>query len=454
MSKQSGLIGPKGHFLLGNLPEFNKDALAFLMRCSQDYGEIVPFRMLHLPIYLLTNPDHLEEVLSTHGRDFVKPRLFQLARRLLGNGLLLNEGNSWLRQRRLMQPAFHKDRTEAYGRIMVEYVERLLASWQAGQTVNISQAMARLTMEIVIKALLNYDVSNDTGGLGKAFNVVIQEITARFNNPIPVPESIPTPGNLRYLRAAQYLDNVMYKMIRHRQAHPEDQGDLLSMLIQARDEDGSAMTDEQLRDEAMTIFIAGHETTATTLSWCWYLLSQHPEVEAKLMAELETVLGGRAPTTADLPKLSYTKMIVTETLRLYQPAPILGREAIKDVEVGGYHFPAGTEFWIIPTVIHHSSRYYEAPETFRPERWEGDLLKRLPKFAYMPFSHGPRLCMGGAFAMMEATLVVATMAQRFHLELAPGEVVVPKLSIALRPKEPIKMVVTKRCPASQLPFPN
>jgi cytochrome P450 len=451
--KPNTLVGPKGHFLLGNLPEFRKDPLGFLTRCAKEYSEIVPLRMLHLPIYLLLNPEYIEYVLSTHGRDFVKPRLFQIAKGFLREGLILSEGDAWLRQRRLMQPAFHKNRTDAYGQIMVEYTERLIASWQAGQTVNLSQAMSRLAMEIVVKALLNYDVSNDREGMGQAFNVVVDEVTARFNNPVPIPDNVPTPGNLRYRRAIKYLDTMIYRIIRHRQAHPEDQGDLLSMLLQARYEDGSPMTDEQLRDETITIFVAGHDTTATTLSWCWYLLSQHPEVEAKLMAELESVLGGRAPTAADLPQLRYTEMIVMETLRLYQPTPILGRTSIKEVELGGHHFPAGTEFLIVPMLIHHSSRYYESPEEFQPERWEGDLLKRLPKFAYMPFSHGPRLCLGGTFATMEAKLIVATIAQRFHLQLAPGEVVVPKFSALLRTEEPIKMVVTERRPASQLTLP-
>jgi len=327
---------------------------------------------------------------------------------------------------------------------MVDYTERMLATWQAGQIRDINHAMLSLSLEIAIKTLFNCDVDNDSEGAGEASTLVFEEIAARFSNPIPIPENIPTPGNRRYQKAVRRLDEIVYRIIQQRRAKPEDTGDLLSMLLQAQDEDGSVMTDRQLRDETITLLIAGHETAGNALSWTWYLLSQNPEVEAKLVAELEAVVGGRRPCLADLPKLRYTEMVLLESLRLYPIASLLGREAIKDFELEGYHFPKGAEIWISPWAMQRNPRYYEAPDEFKPERWEGDLIKRLPKFCYFPFSHGPRQCIGNTFATMEVKLVLATMIQCFHFELAPGEVVRPKFSISLNPEHGIKMVLTPR----------
>ena len=444
MPEQNGLVGPKGNFLLGNFQEFKKDELAFLTRCAQEYREIVPLRMLYLPIYLLLNANHVEYILVAQRQDFVKSRIYKLMNKLLGHGLGMSEGDFWLRQRRLMQPAFHRQRIDAYGQIMVNYTERMLSSWQSGQILDIAQAMLSLNVEIVTKVLFNCDVNDDSEGFGDAVGVVFRETATRLGNVVPIPESIPTPGNLRYLRAIEHLDELVYRIIQERRAKSEDRGDLLSMLLHAQDEDGSGMTDLQLRDEMMGMLAAGFETNAVALSWTWYLLSQHPEVEAKVLVELESTLGGHPPTVASLASLPYMDMVYTEALRLYPPGSLFGREAIKDFELGGHGFPAGTEFWISPWALHHNPCYFDMPEEFRPERWEGDLIKRLPKFAYMPFSHGPRGCIGNVFATMEAKLILATVLQSFHLELASGQVVEPKYALTVRPKYGLQMVLTPR----------
>lgn len=452
--KLNDLVGPKGHFLLGNLPEFRKDGLAFLTHCAQAYGEIVPLQMLHLPVYLLLNSAHIEYLLITRSRDFLKSRMYKLMDSLLGQGLGTSEGDFWLRQRRLMQPAFHHERIQAYGESMVACTEHMLSTWQEGQILEMTHAAMNLSLAIMAKALLSCDMADDTDDLSAALKEVAEVIAIRFSSALPLPEALPTPTNLRYQRSIQRVEQVVYRLIQQRRAKPEaDTGDLLSMLLHAQDEDGNQMTDRQLRDEMVTSFVAGTDTTSASVLWTWYLLSQHPQVEAKLLAEVDAVLGGRNPTVADLPNLHYLDLVYTEALRWCSPGPLLGREATKDFEMGGYHFPAGTEFWISPWAMHHNPRYFEAPDEFRPERWEGDLAKRLPKFAYMPFSHGPRGCIGSSFAKMEAKLILATVAQRFHLELLPGQMVEPGFSMTVLPKHGIKMLLTEYLPAPQAALP-
>lgn len=260
-----------------------------------------------------------------------------------------------------------------------------------------------------------------------------------------IPERIPTPGNLRFRRAIRYLDALIYNIIQRRRANGEDTGDLLSMLLGVRDkETGEGMSDRQLRDEVMTIFLAGHETTANALSWTWHLLASHPEVEAKLHEELGETLAGRPPSVADLPRLRYTEAVVTESMRLYPPAWAFGREALEDCEIGGYRVPAGTQLIMSQWVAHRDPRYFDAPEMFRPERWESGLSERLPRYAYFPFGGGPRLCIGRSFARMEAVLLLATLAQKFRLRHVPGEYIAPQPSVTLRPKNGMRMVLSSR----------
>ena len=281
--------------------------------------------------------------------------------------------------------------------------------------------------------------------VGGTLATISQRFTGRGGVFFQVPEKVPTPGNLRFRRAVRRLDNLIYGIINDRRASGEDAGDLLSMLLAVRDEEtGEGMTDRQLRDEAMTVFLAGHETTANALSWTWHLLSGHLEVESRLQEELREVLAGRPPTVRDLPRLRYTDMVVKESMRLYPPAWAFGREALADCEIGGYHVPAGTQLIMSQWVMHRDPRYYEEPGKFRPERWEDGSAEGLPKYAYFPFGGGPRLCIGQSFAKMEAVLLLATIARQFRIHCAPTERIVPQPSITLRPKNGMRIVFEKQ----------
>ncbi len=334
----------------------------------------------------------------------------------------------------------------SYGETMVDYTLRHLESWQDGDRRDISQEMMQLTLAIAVKTLFDADVESDAREIGQALSFLMKYAMGRFRSLVKVPESWPTPRNRRAERAYRYLDSVVYRIIESRRRSGEDRGDLLSMLIHATDEDGSQMTPRQLRDETMTIFLAGHETTALALTWTWYLLSENPEAEARLHDELDRVLGGRRPSADDLEQLPYLDAVVHESMRLYPPAYAVARRAIEPFEVGGYAFPAGTQLVLSPWAMQRDPRYYDQPEEFRPERWLDGLARRLPAYAYFPFGGGPRRCIGQSFAMMEAALVVATIAQRFSLRLVPGHPVVPEPLITTRPKYGMKMVANSRRP--------
>jgi cytochrome P450 len=437
--------GPKGNWLLGHLGELRRDILGFYTRCARDYGDVAYFRFGRKPIYLLSHPDLVEEVLVTQNQRFVKNYLLRLLTPLLGNGLLMSEGSFWLRQRRLAQPAFHKNRVAAYGAAMVAFTERMLAQWQSGEQRDIHHEMMKLTLAIAAKTLFDVDVQNEAVDVGAALDVVRRDFSARMGSIWPIPTSWPTPGNIRLRRAVRRLDRIIYRYIDERRRASHEGNDLLSLLLNARDEDdGSQMTDQQLRDEAMTIFLAGHETTAIAMSWTWYLLARHPEAEAKLVAELADVLAGRSPTVEDLPRLRYTEMVVAEALRLYPPAYVIGREAAEPAEVGGYAVPPGTTLLISQWVIHRDSRFFENPDRFHPERWADGLAQRLPKYAYFPFGGGPRVCIGNTFALQEAVLLLASIAPRFHFTLESAEPVRTQPTVTLRPKGGIPAVLAKR----------
>lgn len=380
----------------------------------------------------------------TNHHNFIKAKPLRANRCLLGNGLLTSEGDFWLRQRRLVQPVFHRDRIAAYGEVIVDYTERMLATWQEGETCDIHEEMKRLTLAVVTKTLFDTDVAGEAKELSDALEVVMEQHTARRRLSFLIPETIPTPSNLRFERAVRRLDVIIYSIIRHRRATCEDTGDLLSMLLHTHDEDSSQMTDQQLRDEAMALFLGGYDTPALALSWVWYLLSQHPEVEDKLAVELQAVLGGLVPNVAHLPQLRYTEMVVRESMRLYPPAWIITREALQDCNIGGYKLPAGTTVLMSQWVMHRDWRYFDNPEEFNPDRWANDLAKRLPKYAYFPFGGGSRICIGSSFAMMEAVLLLATIAQKFRLTLVPGHLVTPWPSLTLRPKGGVRVVLARR----------
>jgi cytochrome P450 len=424
-------------------PLKNGDPLGYFSGIVREYGDIVGLRILNFRVYLINHPDHIEDVLVNHPRKFIKGRVLQANKRVFGRGLLTSEGDFWLRQRRLAQPAFHRARIAGYASTMVEYTERLLDEWQNGEERDLHKEMMRLTLQIVGKTLFDADVERDAQDVGKSLELLL-ELGANFRRTLFVPQWLPTPTNLRLEYAIRRIEKVLYRIIAEKRASGRDAGDLLSMLLAAQDEDGSRMTDKQLRDEAITLFLAGHETIANTLSWTWWLLAENPAAEARLHAELRAVLGGRAPSLDDLPKLAYTNHVITESMRLYPPAWGSARTAIEDHEIAGYRVPRGSGVSFAQWTVHRDPRWYDAPDEFRPERWEGDLLKRLPRFAYFPFGGGPRLCIGNNFALMEAALILATIAQKFRFRLVEGHPVVPLASITLRPRYGIKAVLEAR----------
>jgi cytochrome P450 len=438
---------PPGHFLFGNLRDFARDRLGFFTRCVRDHGDVVSMRLATYRAYYFNHPDAIEQVLVTQNHNFIKHRALRMNRLLLGNGLLTSEGTFWLRQRRLSQPAFNRQRIAAYVPAMVGCTERMLAGWHDGDTRDVHADMMHLALAITSETLFGAEVGSEAGEVTAALAQAMASFERRLNSVIMIPRWVPTPMNLRVKRVVRRLDSIIYRFIVERRKSGVERGDLLSLLLHARDaEDGGGMTDKQLRDEAMTLFLAGHETTALSLSWTWYLLARNPETEAKLHAELAAVLGGRAPTAADLPRLPYTERVVQESLRLYPPAYAMGREAIRDCEVGGYRVPKGMTIFLSQWVVHRDPRWYDQPEKFDPDRWANGLQERLPKFAYFPFGGGPRLCIGNSFALMETALVLATVAQRYRLELVPDHPVVPWPSMTLRPKHGIRVVLRRRAP--------
>jgi cytochrome P450 len=430
--------GPSAGFKRWSLgPLNNGDPLGYFTEIAREYGDFAGIQILNFRILLVNHPDAIEEVLVKHPRKFIKGRVLKANKRVFGEGLLTSEGDFWLRQRRLAQPAFHRARIASYASTMAEYAERLLHEWQDGEERDIHKEMMRLTLQIVGKTLFDADVERDAQDVGKSLELLLH-LGANFRRTIFVPQWLPTPTNIRVERAIRQIEKVLYRIIAEKRSSGRDAGDLLSMLLAAQDEDGTRMTDKQLRDEAITLFLAGHETTANTLSWTWWLLAQNPAVEAKLHAELRTVLGGRAPSIDDLPRLVYTNHVITESMRLYPPAWGTARTAIEDLEIGGYSVPKNSGVSFAQWTVHRDPRWYDAPLEFRPERWEGDLLKRLPRFAYFPFGGGPRQCIGNSFALMEAAMVLATIAQQYRFRLVEGHPVVPLASITLRPRHGIR----------------
>lgn len=446
MSSVTRPPSPKSKPFLGHLPMFRRDPLKFLLDSAREHGDVVHFKFGPQDIYLLNHPDYVKDVLVTNNRNFVKSRGLEMAKKFLGEGLLTSEGEFHRRQRRLAQPAFHRQRINAYAKVMTGYGEQTRSRWAPGETLDISQEMMRLTLAIVGKTLFDADVEAEASEIGKALTDVMQlfdRITTPFAGLL---EKLPLPSNIRWLKAKQRLDSTMYRIINERRLTGEDRGDLLSMLLLAQDDegDGSGMTDAQLRDEAMTLFVAGHETTANALTWTWYLLSQHPEVEAKLHEEIDGVLMGGLPTAEDVSRLSYTEMVFAESMRLYPPAWTLGRRVLNDYQVGEYVIPAASIVLMSPWVMHHDPRFYPEPFKFDPERWKAELREARPKFAYFPFGGGPRVCIGEQFAWMEGVLLIATIAQQWKLRLDSAQRVETKPMITLRPKYGMRMLLQAR----------
>lgn len=428
--------GPAGYPIVGSLPNFARDPLGFLEHCAREYGDVVRMPLGRSPLWLLSHPDDIELVHVRSTRGFDKGYGFKDP--LLGNGLVNSEGDFWRRQRRMIQPAFHKRRIDAYGETMVARTERMLERWRDGRTIDVHAEMMRLTLGIIAQTMFGAEVEGEEGAVAQALSAAMDgETGAGF---LELPEWVPTPGRLRTKRAVEELDRVVLGIITERRAAAEageDRGDLLDMLLAAQDEDGARMTDRQLRDEVMTVFLAGHETTANALTYAFFLLSRNPGAEKALLYELGEVLGGEAPDPSDARRLPYAEAVFKESMRLYPPVWVVSRVATEETEIGGYRVPAGTELATSQWVVHRDGRFYEEPLEFRPTRWlEGDpgLEKRIPRYAYFPFGGGPRQCIGNSFATMEAVLVLAMVAQRFRLEVPPDHRLELQPSVTIRPK--------------------
>jgi cytochrome P450 len=421
--------------------------LEFLTNVTRRYGDVARFTNGAQDYVILNHPDYIRDVLVTHNSDFMKGRGLQRAKRLLGEGLLTSEPPLHRRQRRLAQPAFHKQRINTYASMMVDYTLRMESErWRDGQQLDIAQEMMRLTLAIVGKTLFDTETETEAEEVREALTATMESFT-RFMLPFAeLLDRLPLPATRRFEQARARLDAIIYRMINERRVSGEDRGDLLSMLIMAQDEeeDGRGMSDEQLRDEAMTIFLAGHETTANALTWTWYLLSEHPEVEAKLHAEVDAVLGDRPPAVEDMASLRYTEMVLAESMRLYPPAWILGRRALKDYQAGGFHIPSGSIVVLSPYVMHRDERYFPEPARFDPERWTPEAKEARPQFSYFPFGGGPRRCIGEGFAWMEGVLVIAALARRWRMRLVPGHPVATQPMVTLRPKHGMRMTLERR----------
>ena len=411
------------------------------------YGRMAHYKVGPSHIVLVNEPEFIREILIVQPQNFIKERTQKRMRILLGEGLITSDGEVHKRQRRIAAPAFHRQRIQAYGELMVERAAAMREAWRPGVEMDISAEMMRLSLQVVARTLFAQEVTPDIESINHEVNVIMK----LYNLLIALPRAedylhLPIPGLMRFRRARKRLDKVIHRMIADHRTSGVDSGDLLSMLIRARDDenDHTGMTDEQIRDEAITIFLAGYETVANALAWTWMLLAQNPDAEARLHAELDEVLAGRLPTLEDLPRLRYTEMVLAESMRLYPPAWAMGRQATAEISLGPYLLPAGTYFFFSQYLLQRNPEHFPRPLHFDPERFTPERKAGRSKFVYFPFGAGSRQCIGEAFAWMEATLVLATLAQRWRLRLVPGQILEVQPKITLRPKYGVRVVPEPR----------
>lgn len=443
---------PPGHWLWGHLPERASNPLGLYLDSRQRLGDVVRYRMGYIYVEQLTHPDHVKHVLADASARYTKGTVFDKTRPLVGNGLLTAEGDFWKRQRRLAQPAFHRERLAALGTSMTDTISEMLPAWEraadAGTPLPVFQEMMRLTLTVVVRALFGVDVAGHTRTVGEAFTTALEVTNERIISPLPYLPwlyRLPTRSNRAFRQAVDTLDGIVRGLISQRRAAGGQTEDLLGMLMAASDADtGDTFDDAQLRDEVMTLLLAGHETTATSLAWTFHLLEQHPEVEARLHAEVDAALGGRLPTVADLPRLRYVGCVFEEAMRLYPPIWAIPRVPLEDDVVDGFRIPKGDIVILVPYVTHRHPDFWPEPERFDPTRFLPENSKDRPRWAYLPFGGGQRQCIGNNFAMMEAQLILTLVAQRFRLRGVPGVPVVPEPHVSLRPRGPMPMHVEHR----------
>lgn len=442
--------GPRGLPIIGVIRDVRKDVLGWLMRTAAEHGPVAQYRFGLARAYLVTHPDGLKHVLRDHVKNYSKMHFsYSLVRRIVGNGLLTSEGETWLKQRRLAQPAFHRARITAMAQQMVRAIAELAEQWgeaqRTGAPRHVVRDMMALTLRIVGEALFGTDVRAEIQSVSASFNVLSEQIVDRFRSLRLIPPVLPTAYDRAFRQAHHALREVVTRVIAERRKRTEDQGDLLSMFMLARDEEtGEQMDDAHLQNEVLTMMIAGHETTATALSWAWALLEQNPGPEQLLHAELDSVLGGRLPTADDVPRLVYTRRVLDETLRLYPPVYVLSRKVLEDDTVCGYQVLGGSSLDMSPYVTHRLPEFWPDPERFDPDRFTPEKIAARPRYAYFPFLGGPRQCIGNSFALMEGTLILATLAQRFRPRVVAGYRLAPEPLITLRPARELPALITAR----------
>jgi cytochrome P450 len=435
----------KGHPVLGHLQAFRKDRVGMQLRVAREQPEIAKLRVGFIPTVMIGSPAMAHEVLATKHASFVKaPGLAVFLRPLLGNGLLTSERAVHARQRRLIAPAFAHKRIASYASTMAERSDRFAASLTDGCVLDLAESIMKVTLEIVGKTLFDAEVGSNADAVGNAVTVAMNCAMTQVSSLVPIPPFVPTPLNLKNRRAVAQLDAILYRIIRERRAQGGDRGDLLSMLLATQDEDGGSMSDAQIRDESMTLFLAGHETTANALSWAMYLLAKNPEARARLEAEVDAL--GRVPSYDDLKQLPWTLAVLKETLRLYPPAYILARRTIEDVTIGRHVIKKHTIVLVNVLGIHRRPDLYAAPEDFDPARFLGDADKQLPRCAYLPFGAGPRICIGNHFALMEGHVVLASLLRRLRFDLVSDVPIGLDPLVTLRPRGGVRMKVTVRAP--------
>ncbi len=438
--------GPKGLPFLGSLLDMRRDIIKLLMDSTRDYGGIVKLKLGYDLAFLVSEPEFLKYVYLDHHKNFTKQtKAWKLFRLIFGEGLLTSEGELWRQQRRLMQPSFHRERIASLVKVMVNASAEMLKTWEEKNQVDVSAEMMRLTLRIVGETLLGINMSDQADVVAKTLPILLDQTIHQITKVVGLPLSFPSPRNLRFRKALKDMRGIGAKVIEERRHHPEKNADLLSMLMEARDEEtGEKMSEEQLLDEVMTLFLAGHETTANALTWTCYLLSQHPDVEKKVREEVEHILRGHSPRFEDLPKLSYLERVIKESLRLYPPVWFMGRLVMEDDEIGGYFVPAKSMIFLSPYITHHSRHLWEEPERFDPDRFLPERFSQKHRFAYTPFGAGPRQCIGNGFALMEAQVILAMMLQKYRFQLVPGHRVEMDPIITLRAKYGMKMNLEKR----------
>jgi len=436
--------GPRGTLIGGHIRHFGADLLDFLLNTAREYGPLASLRVGPKRVFLASRPDLIEQVLVRDAKHYIKHFGARAFKPVLGNGLVTSEGAYWQRQRKLVQPAFLRTRARSYAPVMADLTEETLQSWVPGKSVRINYEFEALTSKIALKTLFDLDDDGDRERFSDTLKFAFDLMTARLRQVLKFPLWIPTPQNLRLTRAIAELDRTVQGFIASGRSRGTVGDDLLSRLVFAQHEDGSQMNDQELRDEAMTLYLASHETTALTLTWSWYLLSQHKRVEDKLVSEWQRVLAGKIPAADDIAHLPYTSSVIAESMRLFPPVYVVGREATTDLELGGYRVKRGYTVLMSQWVNHRDPEYFPDPEAFRPERWENGLAKRIPKFAYYPFGGGQRICIGNSFALMEAAIILAAVGQRYKFTLDPEAVIEIKPQITLMPAYDIPVTLQRR----------